>query len=652
MSRAERAALVVLLAIALTTRVIGLDWGLPYLYHPDEPTHVGIVLNILKTGDLNPHWFKYPSLRIYASLPVAIVYFFLGVSKGAFTSVQELDPGRLVTVGTGITQIPNLYLALRLYMALFGVLAVALIYYWGKKYFDVKIGLLAALFLAISPLQVLASHWYRPDTLLALFSGGAVFATLGVYRHYDYKAYIGCGVLIGLASSVKYNAAVLQMVPFVLAHLLARRSLLDKRVLAAIAAAVLTFIAITPYAVLDLPAFLDGFAFEINHYYVRGQPSAVIFGGILASVGWYLWQMLRFDGPLVLLALAAPFVVKRERRVEVCILASWPILVVALNATASIGTELALVPITLVIYLMAAISLEWLLGVIVRWQPAINMRAVTIISLFILLVVPVAQVIYRDAEYVRPDVRESAGQWISANLPVDAKIALEGYTPYLSSPNAIYVNRLIDRPLAWYQAAGVQYLVASSYEYVLDAAQLYPNEVAAYKPFLDLPLLATFTGPMQFRVDEPRHEIRIYQVPIASKYELNAGEKNAPWLLSGFMAPEGVGGDSFRWVEGQAVLRLRLQGGKSYNISIKGQGYASPAPQVTTTVSLGTQILAKHVWQTTKEIWSFSFIPTGNTADYVDITFNTNTWRPKDYLKSDDERELGFTFSELIIEQR
>ena len=114
LSRVERIMLVGLLAIALTVRVIGLDWGLPYLYHPDEPPHVTIILNILKTGDLNPHWFKYPSFRIYASLPVAIVYFLLGVSKGAFRSIQGLGPGQLVTVGTGITQIPKLYLTLRL----------------------------------------------------------------------------------------------------------------------------------------------------------------------------------------------------------------------------------------------------------------------------------------------------------------------------------------------------------------------------------------------------------------------------------------------------------------------------------------------------------------------------------------------------------
>jgi 4-amino-4-deoxy-L-arabinose transferase-like glycosyltransferase len=650
-SKTEQIILVFLLAVALFVRVIGIDWGLPYLYHPDEPTHVGIVLNILKTGDLNPHWFKYPSFRIYASLPVAAGYFLLGVSKGSFRSIQELNAGRIVTVGTGLTQIPMLYLALRLYMALFGVLAVGLLYYWGKKYFNAKIGLIAALFLALSPLQVLVSHWYRPDTMLALFSGAAVFATLGVYRHHDYKSYIGCGILIGLASSVKYNAAVLQMVPFLLAHFLARRNLFDKHLLATLVAAVLTFVVITPFAILDLPAFLDGFAFEISHYYVIGQPGAVIMGGFASNLGWYLWQMLSFDGLLVLLAVVAPFIVKRERRAEVSILTSWPVLVLVLNSTAKIGTALALVPITLVFCLMAAISLEGLLDRVNHWRPNLNMRVVTVICLVLLLGLPLAQIINRDVEFVRPDVRESAGKWIDENLPADATIALEGYTPYLSRPNAIFLSRFIEHPLVWYQAAGVQYLVASSYNSILNSAQLYPAEMAAYEPFLNLPNIKTISGPLEHLVNEPQYEIRIFKVPTALQFNLIAGDTVAPWFVSGFKAPESISAGTFRWVEGHAVLRLRLQGGKTYHVSITAKSYGNPTPPVTTTVTVNSQILGVHGWQPVLETWSFSFVPAGNSDDYVDITLDTNTWRPKDYLGSADERELGFILTGVLVVQ-
>lgn len=108
----SRRILLGLLLLALLLRLPGLDWGLPYVYHPDEPTHVNIVLEILKTGDLNPHWFKYPSFRIYASLPVAIIYFLLGVARGQFSSIQELNAATMLTCGSGSTEIPGLYAGL------------------------------------------------------------------------------------------------------------------------------------------------------------------------------------------------------------------------------------------------------------------------------------------------------------------------------------------------------------------------------------------------------------------------------------------------------------------------------------------------------------------------------------------------------------
>ncbi|MFN2286438.1 MAG: glycosyl transferase family 39, partial [Anaerolineae bacterium] len=59
--------MVAILAVALFLRLWRLDFGmeLPYLAHTDEPTQYNPAINILKTGDLNPHFFNYPSLTIY-----------------------------------------------------------------------------------------------------------------------------------------------------------------------------------------------------------------------------------------------------------------------------------------------------------------------------------------------------------------------------------------------------------------------------------------------------------------------------------------------------------------------------------------------------------------------------------------------------------
>ena len=57
-----RWALVGLIVLGAGLRVWGITFGLPYLYHPDEPLGVSVAINMVKTGDLNPHFFGYGSL--------------------------------------------------------------------------------------------------------------------------------------------------------------------------------------------------------------------------------------------------------------------------------------------------------------------------------------------------------------------------------------------------------------------------------------------------------------------------------------------------------------------------------------------------------------------------------------------------------------
>ncbi len=54
----------VILAVAAALRLWGVTWGLPHAYHPDEGS---ILIHALGfgTGDLNPHWFRWPSLFMY-----------------------------------------------------------------------------------------------------------------------------------------------------------------------------------------------------------------------------------------------------------------------------------------------------------------------------------------------------------------------------------------------------------------------------------------------------------------------------------------------------------------------------------------------------------------------------------------------------------
>jgi len=67
---------VTLLAISL--RIWGINFGLPYLYHPDEPVGVRIAQRMFKTGDLNPHFYHWPSLTFYINA-LAYIPYYLGL---------------------------------------------------------------------------------------------------------------------------------------------------------------------------------------------------------------------------------------------------------------------------------------------------------------------------------------------------------------------------------------------------------------------------------------------------------------------------------------------------------------------------------------------------------------------------------------------
>jgi len=630
-----------LMALALVLRLPGVRWGLPHIYHPDEPTHVGIVLNILKSGDLNPHWFKYPSFRIYISLPVAIVYFLLGVSRGQFASVQELQAASMLTCGTGTTTIPGLYAGLRLLMTLFGVLGVGFVYWWGSRHWDRRVGLLAALVLALSPLDVMVGHWYRPDTILTLFSGAAVLAAALLLRRDDYKHYLLAGALSGLAASVKYNAAVLQFVPIVLAHFLARRRLLDWRLWITPLAAGIVFLLITPYALLDLPAFLDGFAFEINHYYVRGHAGSDA-AGFGSNLIWYLGKLLRYGGPLSVLALCAPFLVSISRRKETWLLLSWPLMVLLLNATARARTVLALVPATVVLAVLSAVALDRLL--LKLTLPIRNMarrRWAMVAITALLLIWPTWRLAQVDAAFAQPDLRTVTQIWIEENLPADARVMAESYGPVLGEGGR-YCATLADRSPEWYQAAGYDYLVAGHYWTFYVAPELHAERVAAYERLFAFPEVARLEGPLQYLYD-PMHEMRVLQVPVPSQYSLLTDDGDAPWLVEGFHGLESADGRPFRWIGERATVQVRLMGGHQYRLRLQAvDGRPEEADVAHSVLYLGDQLLAERDWSRQSEVWELTFDAPGALDEVVtqSLTLVTNPWQPSAYGGA-DERLLG-----------
>jgi len=61
-----------ILLFALIIRLVGIDHGFPYIYHPDEPAVVRSALGI--RFDPNPHHFDWPHLYFYINYFIYMVF--------------------------------------------------------------------------------------------------------------------------------------------------------------------------------------------------------------------------------------------------------------------------------------------------------------------------------------------------------------------------------------------------------------------------------------------------------------------------------------------------------------------------------------------------------------------------------------------------
>src|SRR3989344_5445652 len=92
------------------------------------------------------------------------------------------------------------------------IVNIVLIYLLGSKLFNKQVGLVAAFFLAIYPLEVINSTQFMPDGLVPTFLSAAALAFLyGEEEKNSRKKlifYYACGLFIGLAQYVRENAFV------------------------------------------------------------------------------------------------------------------------------------------------------------------------------------------------------------------------------------------------------------------------------------------------------------------------------------------------------------------------------------------------------------------------------------------------------------
>lgn len=199
--RRPRRLLVLIVALGAAVRVWGLGWGLPHtLAHPDETKFVSIALG-MGYGDLDPHWFGYPTLFFYLAAAAFGALYSAGRLTGHFPTLFAfklqffLDPSPF-------------HLATRALSAAAGALTVLVAYRLGRELGGRAAGLVAALLVAVNPLHVRSSHFGNTDTTLTLLVALALLFTVRAARRARARDFVLAGACVGLAASAKYPGAL------------------------------------------------------------------------------------------------------------------------------------------------------------------------------------------------------------------------------------------------------------------------------------------------------------------------------------------------------------------------------------------------------------------------------------------------------------
>lgn len=324
--------LIPVLMLAALLRFWGLDFGLPHtLARPDETEIVTRSLRFL-AWDLNPRFFHYPSLFFYVLGAVFAVWAgvlaLLGQPLTETLAAASLDLSPYLLLGRAVS-------------ALAGITTVAALFALGRLLGGPRVGLAAALLLAVAPLHVRDSHFATTDVLLTLFVTLSVLFVLHSYRTGRRRDYALAGAFAGLAMGTKY-VGLLMPCSITVAYLLSIDTTALSTPLARVKSVardsrpwiftgcwITAFLVTSPYVVLDNLLFMRHFLFQLDHL-AGGHGLDLGTGGVYhlrytlpLGVGW----------PAYLVAFAGAVLVIRERWREAAVLLSFPVIFYASTFT-------------------------------------------------------------------------------------------------------------------------------------------------------------------------------------------------------------------------------------------------------------------------------------------------------------------------------
>jgi hypothetical protein len=478
MSKRSSIFLIVIVVSGFILRAAGLHFGLPTTthtlatYHPDESIH------LYSFEHINPGKLDfYPGDALYWG---SFHFYLQGAVSALASRAGYLALGNREFLISHLAETDKLYVIGRMISVLFGTVSILVFYLLARKLYGIRGGIIGALLVAWAPLAVMTSFYAKPDGVMFFWYLCSLMFALAAADTQQNRFYVLYAACLGLAAASKYSGIISIgfFLPLILVMTIAgKRRLVVSfwKIIIVLAAALLVFIVVNPYAVIRFFDFWRYFSGMLSSK--SALPPDITAGykdyllGILpAAIGWPAYVFAIAGMALLITGISI---------VEAVMLFFTVMYVLRLGPPRDQALTycLPLVPFLLLFAVKFA----------VRISSTVPGKIVTALMLAYTLVYAAS---YKGL-FLGPDTRELASRWIEKNIPLSAVIGIsksDFWTPPVLKEYKPRYNIVCgtspQQPLA--DAIGmlpevarrVDYIVLSSdeyYDYLRRAAE-YPLE--------------------------------------------------------------------------------------------------------------------------------------------------------------------------------
>jgi 4-amino-4-deoxy-L-arabinose transferase-like glycosyltransferase len=427
--------LLVIIGIALTLRIYGIWFGLPYALHDDEPNEILRALQ-LGSGSFNYDRVGKGGYFYLLFFEYGILFIILKVS-GIVQSATDFaeyyisDPTVFYLIGRSTT-------------AIIGSINVYLVYRIGTLSYSASIGLVAALLLAVNLLHAQLSHYVTVDVPMVCLATASLLYSIRMLRSQSARNYYLAALFAALATTTKMPA-ILLVIPLTIAHFFhehnrpsgVRGYFLNRRLWGAATIFLSVYVALTPGIIVNFAkesSFvlgLLGFGGDVESLQVDVTDAPA-----LASKSnlfkYYALELLKsMTLPVFILSLfGITWSIWKRRSVDIVLLsfATSVYLIASVSSSTDLVYARYILPIIPVVSILTARFLSESTVIIFSRSTS---QVVALVACVIALI-PAVHIVQADIHMLKPDTRIVAKDWIDENIPSGSRIFIEGATvrPY------------------------------------------------------------------------------------------------------------------------------------------------------------------------------------------------------------------------------